>query len=91
MTTYHPPRVSAFAKRHYGEGFAEGESKGEAKGEAKGEVKGERHTIRMVLKARGLSVTDDQSSLIEACNDLTTLRKWSEAALTAKDASDIFD
>jgi hypothetical protein len=29
MATYHPPRVSAFAKRHYGEGFAEGESKGE--------------------------------------------------------------
>jgi len=79
MTTYHPPRVSALAKRHYGEGFTEGE------------IKGERHTIRMVLKARGLSLTGDQSSLIETCDDLTTLRKWSDAALTAKDTSDIFD
>jgi hypothetical protein len=25
MTAYHPPRVSAFAKRHYGEGFSEGQ------------------------------------------------------------------
>jgi hypothetical protein len=87
MTAYHPPRVSAFAKRHYGEGLAEGESKGESKGE----IKGERHTIRMVLKARGLSLTEDQSSLIETCDDLTTLRKWSDTAVTAKDASDIFD
>ena len=46
MTTYHPPRVSAFAKRHYGEGITEGE----------------RHTIRTVLKARNLSLTDCQSN-----------------------------
>lgn len=72
------PRYSAFAKRHF------------AEGEAQGEVIGERHTIRMVLKARGLALNEDQSGQIETCDDLATLKEWSEAALTAKDADDIF-
>jgi hypothetical protein len=78
VSTTQTPRYSAFAKRHY------------AEGEAQGEVRGERHTIRMVLKARGLALSEEQSGQINACDDLPTLRKWSESALTAKDAADIF-
>jgi len=53
-------------------------------------AEGERRTIRMVLKARGLTLTEEQAGQIEACDDLDTLKKWSEAALTAEDPGDIF-
>lgn len=65
-------------------------AEGEARGEVKGEVKGERHTIRMVAQARDLVLSHEQSKLIEGCGDLATLRKWSNAALTAKHPDDIF-
>ena len=82
MSTTHAARYSAFAKRHYGQGRADGEARGEARGE--------RHTIRMVLRARGLTVSEEQADRIEACDDLATLNKWADAALTATDADDIF-
>lgn len=82
VSTAQTPRYSAFAKRHFAEGKAEGE--------VQGEVIGERHTIRMVLKARGLTLTEEQSRHIDACDDLATLKEWSEAALTAKGTGDIF-
>jgi hypothetical protein len=65
-------------------------AEGEARGEVRGEVRGERHTIRMVTRARDLVLSDEQSRLIEDCDDLTTLKKWSNAALTAKHPGDIF-
>jgi hypothetical protein len=44
----------------------------------------------MVLKARGLALSEEQSRQIDACDDLAALKKRSDAALTAKDAGDIF-
>lgn len=82
VTTTEAARYSAFAKRHY--------AAGEAEGEALEKVRGERHTIRMVCKARGLALSEKQSAQVEGCNDLEILRKWSEAALTASNTSDIF-
>jgi hypothetical protein len=62
-----------------------------AEGEARGEARGERHTIRMVARARGLALTDKHSALIDGCDDIATLQKWSNAALTAKHPDDIFE
>lgn len=78
VTSIHAPRFSDFAKRYYGEGLAEGEAIGE------------RNTIRMVLKARRLTLTQDQGKLIDDCSDLSQLKKWAETALTAERTSDIF-
>jgi hypothetical protein len=61
-----------------------------AEDEAREQVRGERHTIRMVTQARDLVLSDEQSKLTEDCDDLTTLKKWSNAALTAKHPGDIF-
>jgi hypothetical protein len=76
VTTTEAPRYSAFAKRHFAAGKAEGEARGELKG---------------VLKARGLTLTEELAALVESCDDLVTLQKWSEAALTANDPDDIFN
>jgi hypothetical protein len=53
-------------------------------------VAGERGTVLMVLKARGLQVSDSQRARIDACDDLATLKKWAETALTAATADDLF-
>ena len=62
-----------------------------AEGEAREKVKGERRTIRMVAQARNLVLSDEQSKLIDDCDDLGTLQKWSNAALTAKHPDNIFN
>jgi hypothetical protein len=59
-------------------------------GREEGLVAAERGTVRMVLKARGLQVSDSQRARIDACNDLATLKEWAEAALTATTADDLF-
>lgn len=82
VATTQAPRYSKFAKQHYGQGHADGE--------AEEKVKGERHTIRMVAQARKLSLSEKHSQQIEECEDLATLKRWSEAALNAEDPDDIF-
>jgi len=76
-TKYKEP-FSEFGKRHYGQGREEGL------------IAGERGTVLMVLKARGLKVSDSQRERIDACDDLTTLKEWAEAALTVATADDLF-
>jgi len=50
---------------------------------------GERGTVLMVLKARGLNVSEGQRELIDAC-DLATLKGWAETALTAETTDEVF-
>jgi hypothetical protein len=79
MATTHWPVYSPFAKEHYG------------KGEQAGRMQGQRNTVLMVLKARGLDVTESQRKRVAECADLDQLKKWSEAALTATSADDLFE
>jgi hypothetical protein len=85
VTTYERP-TSPFLRKKYDEGVEEGLEKGLEKGL----VEGERNTVLMVLKARGLRVTDAQRDLINTCTDLEQLKNWAEAAVTAATAADIF-
>jgi hypothetical protein len=54
-------------------------------------ISGHRAVVRMVAQARGLVLTDKHSALIDGCDDIATLQKWSNAALTAKHPDDIFE
>ena len=76
-TKYNEP-FNWLGKRYYGEGLEEGL------------VAGERGTILMVLKARGLKVSESQRELVDSCDDLTRLKGWAEAALTAETANEVF-
>jgi hypothetical protein len=80
-TKYKEP-FSEFGKRHYREGLEEGREEGL--------IAATRSTIRMLLKARGFTASDHQQAVIDACNDLATLQRWSEASLTAASADEIF-
>ncbi len=68
----------------------EGLQEGRQVGLQEGLIEGERGTVRMVLKARGLKLSDSQRERLDACTDLDTLRTWSQAALTADTTDDVF-
>ena len=76
-TKYNEP-FSKLGLSYYGQGREEGL------------VAGERGTVLMVLKARGLAVSDAQRARIDACDELATLKEWAEAALTVATADDLF-
>ncbi len=80
-TKYNEP-FSKLGLSYYGQGREEGREEGL--------VAGERGTVLMVLKARGLPVSDSQRSHIDACDDLAVLKAWAEAALTAATVDDLF-
>ncbi|MFI9553591.1 hypothetical protein [Nonomuraea endophytica] len=65
-------------------------ARGEARGEATGEAKGEAKTLVMVLKARGIPVTDEQQARIQACSDIETLDRWVERALSVTTTDELF-
>ena len=80
-TKYNEP-FSKLGLSYYGQGREEGREEGL--------VAGERGTVFMVLKARGLQVSESQRARIDACDDLATLKEWAEAALSAATANDLF-
>ena len=80
-TKYNEP-FSKLGLSYYGQGREEGREEGL--------VAGERGTVLMVLKARGLSVSESQRARIDACDDLAALKAWAEAALTAATVDDLF-
>jgi hypothetical protein len=93
-TKYKEP-YSEFGKRHHQEGWQEGREEGLAAGREEGReeglVAGQRDAIRMVLMARGFKASDFQLELIDACTDLATLQRWSQAAVTAASTDEVFE
>ena len=80
-TKYNEP-FSKLGLSYYGQGREEGREEGL--------VAGERGTVLMVLKARGLPVSDANRARIDACEDLAVLKAWAEATLTAATVDDLF-
>ncbi|HZJ68020.1 MAG TPA: hypothetical protein VFD36_31170 [Kofleriaceae bacterium] len=63
------------------EGEAKGKAEGEAKGKAEGEARGQAKALLVILKGRGLALTDEQRLHILACPDLAVLDRWLDRAL----------
>jgi len=77
-------------RRSYDRGKAEGEAKGKAEGEAKGRAEAKVESLLLVLRGRGIAVTDDQQHHILACTDLATLDRWLERSGSAVSVDEIF-
>ena len=82
MATKYEEPFSKLGLSYYGQGREEGREEGL--------VAGERGTVLMVLKARGLPVSDSQRARVDACDDLAVLKAWAEGALTAATVDDLF-
>jgi flagellar biosynthesis/type III secretory pathway protein FliH len=68
-------------RRSYDQGKAEGKAEGEAEGEAR--------ALIMILKRRGLAITDEQQRQIVTCADLATLDRWLDRALSAASVDEL--
>jgi hypothetical protein len=68
-------------RRSYDRGKAEGKAEGEAKGEAK--------ALIVILKRRGMTITDEQQRQIVACTDLATLDRWLDRAFSVTSVDEL--
>jgi hypothetical protein len=58
-------------------------------GLAQGRVEGKRSALLRVLAQRGLALTPKEQERIAACDDVVTLDRWFDEALTAASAADV--
>jgi hypothetical protein len=65
-----------------------GLDEGEKLGLDKGKVEEARRAVERVLRRRGLTVTDAQAAQIASCDDLDTLERWHDLAITAASADE---
>ncbi|AUX19692.1 hypothetical protein SOCEGT47_001440 [Sorangium cellulosum] len=70
-------------KKGRAEGEAKGRAEGEAKGRAEGEARGRQQALMTLLRARGLSPSQDDEARILACTDAAKLDRWIARAATA--------
>jgi hypothetical protein len=74
MATSEHKYLSDFARKYYDDG----------------EAKGTRASLLTVVKARGVSLRDDERARIDACTDVATLETWLVRAARATRAEEIF-
>lgn len=74
----------------WAEGMSKGHADGKAEGHAEGKAEGKAEALSVVLRARRIELTREQSARIEACRDHAQLERWLERALLASDATEIF-
>jgi DNA-binding transcriptional regulator PaaX len=61
---------------------------GEEYGFDRGRLASSRAAVGRVLSRRGLAVTAEQQAQIDGCEDLATLERWHDLAITAPSADD---
>ena len=87
MTTANWPVYSPFAKLHYGKGL----QKGTEQGIEQGIEQGERDAIFEVLRARGLTPTEDEASRINDSTSLDQIKAWLRKSVTVAEVSELFE
>lgn len=80
MQRYEPQ--GPWAKRHFADGRAQGREEGREEGHA--------DSVLILLRARGIAVSEEIGARIVACRDLPTIERWLLRAATVTSASDIF-
>ena len=83
------PQIEKFFTEAHRQSYDRGKAEGEAEGEAKGEAKGESKALMMILKQRGMTITNSQQRHILACTDLATLDRWLARALTVASVEEL--
>ncbi len=71
-------------------GLDKGKKLGLDEGTRMGKVAEARKAVERVLRRRNLPVSAEQSALIASCDDLNTLERWLDLAITAANADEVF-
>jgi flagellar biosynthesis/type III secretory pathway protein FliH len=72
------PQIEKFFSEAHRRSYDLGKAESKAEGEARGEAK----ALMMILKRRGMAITDEQQRHIVACTDLDTLDRWLDRAFS---------
>jgi flagellar biosynthesis/type III secretory pathway protein FliH len=72
------------------EGKKLGFDEGEKRGLDKGKVAEARKAVERVLRRRNLAVSEAQAAQLAACDDLDTLERWLDLAITAANSAEVF-
>ena len=75
------PQIVKFFSEEHRRSYDQGKVEGEAKGEAK--------ALMMILKQRGLAITDDQQRQIVTCTDLAILDRWLHRAFSVTSVDEL--
>jgi hypothetical protein len=65
------------------------EARAAARAAARAEVQAEAKSLLIILKARGLRLTDEQHGLVTACLDAGQLEQWLDRAATATSVDEV--
>ncbi len=71
-------------------GFDAGLDKGERLGIGKGKVVEARKAVERVMRKRNLAMSEEQAAQLAACEQLDTLERWLDIAITAATADEVF-
>jgi hypothetical protein len=69
--------------------FSEAHRRSYDRGKAEGEAKGKAEALLLVLRRRGLAITNDQQHHVIACTDLATLDRWLDRAFSVASADEL--
>jgi hypothetical protein len=69
--------------------FSEAHRRSYDRGKAEGEAKGEAKALLMILKRRGMAITDEQQRRLISCADLATLERWLDRVLSVASVEEL--
>ncbi|WP_446045256.1 hypothetical protein [Streptomyces olivaceus] len=72
-------------------GRSEGRQEGREEGREEGRVAGRAEDILLLLRNRGIQVSEDERACILSCGDLEVLGAWFTRAITAASAAELFE
>ena len=79
------PQIEKFFSEAHRRSYTEGEAKGQAKGEAKGKAE----ALLLILRRRGMAMTDDQQHRIVTCTDLAIVDRWLDRAFSVASVDEL--
>jgi len=83
-----PQFEKLFAEAH-SRAYGQGEAKGKTEGNAEREAKGKAEALVMILKQRGLAMTEEQQRQLVTCTDLPTLGRWADRVFSVTAVDDL--
>jgi hypothetical protein len=70
--------------------FSEAHRRSYDRGKVQGKAEGKAESLMVILRRRGMAITEEQQHRIAACTDLITLDRWLDRALSITSIDELF-
>ncbi len=85
-----PPFIQPYVDDGIKQGIKQGIRQGISQGISQGKFEQARSILERLIARAGIVLTDEQHKHVEACTDLETLERWTDNAINANTAADVF-